>query len=190
MAARPDELLIAPGIMVYVGRTRQEAQDKFDRLQEMLTPEQGLGLLATYGLPDYTGCDLDGPVPDLPAGVEVFGQYASVALAKAKQEGLSIRQMYQMFGGGFWSLRAIGTAADIADLMEEWLSTGAADGFNLQPPCVPISAEDFIAMVIPELQRRGLFRTAYEGSTLREHLGLPAAVSRYAQGAALRVAGE
>jgi alkanesulfonate monooxygenase len=186
----PDELLIAPGIMVYVGRTRQEAQDKFDRLQELLTPEQGLGLLATYGLPDYTGCDLDGPVPDLPVGVEVFGQYASVALANAKQDRLSIRQMYQMFGGGFWSLRAIGTASDIADLMEEWLNTGAADGFNLQPPCVPISAEDFVAMVIPELQRRGLFRTTYEGTTLREHLGLRPAVSRYAPGAALRVAGE
>ena len=177
----PDELLILPGIMVYVGRTRQEAQDKFDRLQELLTKEQGLGLLATYGLPDYSAYDLDAPVPDLPPGVEVFGQYASTALAQARQEGLSIRQLYQMVGGGFWSLRAIGTAADIADLMEEWVSTGAADGFNLQPPCVPISAEDFVAMVIPELQRRGLFRREYEGETLRDRLGLPPAVSRYAR---------
>ncbi|MDR3538984.1 MAG: NtaA/DmoA family FMN-dependent monooxygenase [Acetobacteraceae bacterium] len=181
----PEELLILPGIMTYVGRTRQEAQDKFDQLQELLTPEHGLGLLATYGLPDYSGHDLDAPVPDLPAGVEVFGQYASVALAKARREGLSIRQLYQMIGGGFWSLRAIGTAADIADLMEEWVTTGAADGFNLQPPCVPISAEDFVALVIPELQRRGLFRREYEGCTLREHLGLPPAISRHARASGL-----
>ena len=185
----PQDLLIMPGIMVYVGRTRQEAQDKFDRLQDLLTDAQGLGLLATYGLPDYTGFDLDAPVPDLPAGVEVFGQYAAAALAQARLEGLSIRELYRMVGGGFWSLRAIGTAADIADLMEEWISTGAADGFNIQPPCVPISAEDFVSLVIPELQRRGLFRHEYEGRTLREHLGLPAAVSRYARGPALTAAG-
>ena len=157
--------------------------------QDLLTDAQGLGLLATYGLPDYTGCDLDAPVPDLPAGVEVFGQYAAAALAQARLEGLSIRELYRMVGGGFWSLRAIGTAADIADLMEEWISTGAADGFNIQPPCVPISAEDFVSLVIPELQRRGLFRHEYEGRTLREHLGLPAAVSRYARGPALTAAG-
>jgi alkanesulfonate monooxygenase len=180
----PEALLIMPGIMVYVGRTRQEAQDKFDRLQELLTDEHGLGLLASYGLPDYTGCDLDAPVPDLPAGVEVFGQYASTALALARRDGLSIRQLYRMAGGGFWSLRAIGTATDIADLMEEWVATGAADGFNFQPPCVPIAAEDFVALVIPELQRRGMFRHEYEGRTLREHLGLPPAVSRYAREAA------
>jgi FMN-dependent oxidoreductase (nitrilotriacetate monooxygenase family) len=186
----PDELLILPGIMVYVGDTRQEAQDKFDRLQGMLSDEQGLGLLASYGLPDYRGFDLDAPVPDLPPGVEVFGQYASVALAKARQEGLSIRQLYQVVGGGFWSLRAIGTAADIADLMEEWVNTGAADGFNLQPPCVPISAEDFVAKVIPELQRRGLFRTEYEAGTLRDRMGLPAPISRYAEGPELRAAGD
>jgi FMN-dependent oxidoreductase (nitrilotriacetate monooxygenase family) len=186
----PEELLILPGIMVYVGQTRQQAQDKFDQLQGLLTEQQGLGLLATYGLPDYSGYDLDAPVPDLLPGVEVFGQYASVALAKARQEGLSIRQLYQMVGSGFWSLRAIGTAADIADLMEEWVTTGAADGFNLQPPCVPISAEDFVAMVIPELQRRGLFRCEYEGWTLREHMGLPPAVSRHAREAELQAAGE
>ncbi len=183
-----EDLLILPGIMVYVGRTRQEAQDKFDRLQEFLTDEHGLGLLATYGLPDYSGYDIDGPVPDLPPGVELFGQYASVAMATAKREGLSIRQLYRMFGGGFWSLRAIGTAADIADMMEEWVSTGAADGFNLQPPCVPLSAEEFVAEVVPELQRRGMYRTGYAPGTLRERLGLPGAVSRYAQQDALKEA--
>jgi alkanesulfonate monooxygenase len=181
---RPEDLLIMPGMMVYVGRTRQEAQDKFDRLQELVTDAHGLGMLAAYGLPDYSACDLDRPVPELAPGVELFGQYASDALAVAKLDGLSIRQLYRMFGGGFWSLRAIGTAADIADMMEEWVGTGAADGFNFQPPCVPLSAEEFVAEVVPELQRRGVYPTAYTAGTLRERLGLPKAVSRHAAVAA------
>jgi len=74
----------------------------------------------------------------------------------------------------------VGTPARIADLMEEWFTTGAADGFNIQSPAIPVDAADFIELVVPELQRRGLFRTEYEGTTLRDHLGLPKAVSRYA----------
>jgi alkanesulfonate monooxygenase len=73
---------------------------------------------------------------------------------------------------GFWSLGVIGTPMKIADTMEEWFTTGAADGFNIQPPYMPDGAEDFVNLVIPELQRRGLFRTEYEGTTLRENLGL------------------
>jgi len=181
---RPEELLILPGVMVYVGRTRQEAQDKFDRLQDLLTDEQGLGLLMAYGLPDYSRYDLGGPVPDLPAGKEQFGQYVSEALATAKRDGMSVRQLYRMIGGGFWSLRAIGSAADIADMMEEWVRVGAADGFIFQPPCLPIAVEDFVALVVPELQRRGMYPMAYMQGTLRERLGLGRAVSRHAQVAA------
>lgn len=173
----PDELKIMPGIMTYVGRTRQEARDKFDRMQNLLTPEHGLGLLVSYGFPDYTGCDLDGPVPQLEGQQSLFGHYTTPVLQKAWREGLTIRQVYELVCGGFWSLGAVGTATDIADVMEEWFTTGAADGFNLQPPCVPISAQDFVALVIPELQRRNLFRRDYEDETLRERLGLPAAHS-------------
>jgi alkanesulfonate monooxygenase len=176
----PDELRIMPGVMTYVGRTRQEAQDKFDRLQALLSPTQGLGILVGHGFPDYTGLDLEGPVPRLPPSENLFSQLTQTMLEKAWREGLSIRQMYELVCGGFWSLGVIGTPTDIADLMEEWFTTGAADGFNLQPPCVPISAEDFVDLVIPELQRRGLFRRAYEGRTLCEHLGLPPARNRYA----------
>jgi alkanesulfonate monooxygenase len=80
--------------------------------------------------------------------------------------------------GGFWHLGVVGTPVMIADLMEEWFTTGAADGFNIQPPCIPVSAEDFVELVTPELQRRGLFRTEYETTTLRGHLGLRPAVNR------------
>lgn len=181
---RREELRILPGVMVYVGRTRQEAQDKFDRLQDYLTDDMGIGLLRAYGLPDYTGYDLGAPVPDLPAGADLFGQYATDLMARAKREGLSPRDMYKMIGGGFWSLRAIGTAADIADMMEEWVTEEAADGFMFQPPYLPIAVEDFVELVVPELQRRGLHRTAYEPGTLRERMGLQPAVSRYARVAA------
>ena len=181
---RPEALRILPGVMVYVGRTRQEAQDKFDRLQEFLTDDMGIGLLKAYGMPDYSGYDLGAPVPDLPVGVDLFGQYATDLMARAKREGLSPRDMYKMIGGGFWSLRAIGTAADIADMMEEWVTEEAADGFMFQPPYLPIAVEDFVALVVPELQRRGLHRTAYEAGTLRERMGLQPAVSRYARVAA------
>jgi len=174
-----DDLRIMPGIMTYVGRTRQEAQDKFDALQALLAPEHGLGLLVGHGFPDYSGHDLDAPVPQLSAQENLFGAFTVKALQKAWHEKLTIRQLYELVCGGFWSLGTIGTPTDVADLMEEWFTTGAADGFNIQPPCVPMSAEDFVEMVIPELQRRGLFRREYEGRTLREHLGLPKARSRY-----------
>jgi alkanesulfonate monooxygenase len=79
----------------------------------------------------------------------------------------------------------IGTPKIVADMMEEWFTTGAADGFNIQPPWMPQGAEGFVSMVIPELQRRGLFRTEYEGKTLRENLGLKPVPSQYARGAAM-----
>ncbi len=176
-----DDLRIVPGIKTYVGRTRQEAQDKFDQLQALLTPEQGFGLLAAAGFPDYAGLDVDGPVPRTAAALNAFyAESTTITLEQAWRENWTIRQLYERVCAGIWSLGVIGTPADIADLMEEWFTTGAADGFNIQPPCVPWSAEDFVALVIPELQRRGLFRREYEGTTLREHLGLKAASGQFA----------
>jgi alkanesulfonate monooxygenase SsuD/methylene tetrahydromethanopterin reductase-like flavin-dependent oxidoreductase (luciferase family) len=91
----------------------------------------------------------------------------------AKRDNLSIRQVYQRIAGGRGHYTMTGTAADVADQMEEWFSTDAADGFNVMCPHFPGSLEDFVALVVPELQRRKLYRTSYEGKTLRENLGLP-----------------
>lgn len=168
----PDDLKMMPGIMAFVGRTPQEARDKFDRMQSLIEPRLGLGLLAVSSFPDYTGYDLDGPVPDLPMPGGRNSEFVGGALAKAWRENLTIRQLYELVSGGFWHLGVTGTPAMVADLMEEWFTTGAADGFNIQPPCIPVDAEDFVELVIPELQRRGLYRTAYEGTTLSDHLGL------------------
>ena len=91
----------------------------------------------------------------------------------AARDKLTIRQLYEKIAGGRGHLTIQGSPTQIADQLEDWFTTGAADGFNFLPPTLPGSLNDFIALVIPELQRRGLFRTAYEGTTLRENLGLP-----------------
>jgi alkanesulfonate monooxygenase len=186
----PDELKMMPGIMPFVGRTRQEAQDKFDRLQELLHPDVGCGMLVINHFPDLRGYPIDEPLPDfsmrdemLAPGHKVSGREPEFSLAlmdRIRREKLSLRQVFEVISAGFWSLGVIGTATDIADVMEEWFFTNAADGFNIQPPYLPGAAEDFVALVIPELQRRNMFREEYEGRTLRENLGLPPVASRYA----------
>jgi alkanesulfonate monooxygenase SsuD/methylene tetrahydromethanopterin reductase-like flavin-dependent oxidoreductase (luciferase family) len=102
---------------------------------------------------------------------------------RAREEKLTLRQLFDVAMCGFWSLGVIGTPKSIADMMEQWFHEGAADGFMVQPPYMPGAAEDFVDLVIPELQRRGLFRTEYEATTLRGHLGIGRPAGR-TQGAA------
>ncbi len=178
----PEQLRIMPGIMAVPGRTRQEAQDKYEVLQELVEPIVGLGALANY-LGDLSSYDLDGPVPE-PANRRDHSR-GQIFLDIARRNNLSIRQLYLSIAGGNGHRLVIGTPADIADAMEDWFRNDAADGFNLLPTWLPGGLEDVVEMVIPELQRRGLYRTAYEGTTLRENLGLawpehPAAAARRA----------
>ena len=173
----PDHLQIMPALVPIVGRTEAEAKSKLDRLQSLIDPL--IGQARMYGLMgDLSAYDFDGPVPE-PTGAKM----RSLAYSwwqRSQQEGWSIRQMYNEYavGEGF---RAIGTPAQIVDTMEEWMETGAADGFNITPTHLPGGIDDFADLVLPELHRRGLFRTEYEGKTLRENLGLPAYVSRWAR---------
>jgi alkanesulfonate monooxygenase SsuD/methylene tetrahydromethanopterin reductase-like flavin-dependent oxidoreductase (luciferase family) len=162
-----DQLLIMPGLTTYVGRTRQEAQDKFDQLQELIDPLSGLAVLySTLG--DLSGYDLDGPVPEVATGpVSSIGEGL---LDMARRDHLTIRQLYKLRASGGRQL--IGTAADIVDDMETWFKEGAADGFNLCPAILPGGLDDFVALILPELRKRGLFRTEYASSTLRGNLGL------------------
>ena len=162
-----DQLLIMPGLTTYVGRTRQEAQDKYDQLQELIDPLSGLSVLySTLG--DLSAYDLDGPVPDVASGpVSSIGQSL---LEIARRDNLTIRQLYKLRASGGRQL--IGTAADIVDDMEMWFKEGAADGFNLCPAVLPNSLDDFVELILPELRKRGLFRTEYASSTLRGNLGL------------------
>jgi FMN-dependent oxidoreductase (nitrilotriacetate monooxygenase family) len=176
----PDDLKIMPGVFPVVGRTESEAQEKFEALQSLIDPVVGLGLLANHsGGFDFSRYPLDGPVPDLP---ETDGGKSRRALliALAKRENLTIRQLYLRIAGarGHWQL--VGTPEHIADQLEERFVHYGADGFNLMPPTLPGGLVDFIELVVPELRRRGLFRHEYEGTTLREHLGLKRPAGRFA----------
>ncbi|WP_194916527.1 LLM class flavin-dependent oxidoreductase [Catenulispora rubra] len=167
----PAEALVLPGILPILGRTRAEAEARYGRLQEAIDPHLGLAHLGLF-LGDLSGHDLDGPVPDLPETDRVPSR-RQVWLRLAREHGLTIRQLYQRTAIANGHLEAVGTAADVADVMEEWLATGAADGFNVMSALAPASLAEFVREVVPELQRRGLFRTAYESNTLRGNLGLP-----------------
>ncbi len=174
-----DELKIMPGLMAIPGKTRQEAQDRYDILQELVDPLVGLGALSNY-LGDLSGYPLDGPVPEPPK--RRMHSRAGIFLDIARRNNFTIRQLYLSIAGGNGHRTVIGTPADIADAMEEWFHNEAADGFNILPPWLPGGLEDVVDMVVPELQRRGLYRTAYEGKTLRENLGIPyAAFGKLAQ---------
>lgn len=174
-------LKIMPGLMAVVGRTREEAKAKYDQLQELLDPILGLAQLAGP-MGDFTGYPLDGPVPKLPEWR--LRSRGDMMYEFARKNNLTIRQLYQATAAGNGHLQVIGTAADVADMMQEWAEAGAADGFNLLPVSQPGSLTDFVDLVVPELQRRGLYRKQYEGPTLRDLLGVPRPPNRYATAAA------
>ncbi|MEF9956869.1 MAG: LLM class flavin-dependent oxidoreductase [Acinetobacter sp.] len=174
-----DELLILPGVSAFVGRTEEEARAKYQQLTDLIHPEAGLALLSGLsGGIDFTGYDLDGPFPELAEGQGMVSRPALIADI-AKKNNFSIRQLYEWVAGarGHWQL--IGTPEQIVDQLQEWFENEAADGFNILPPSTPAGLNDFIELVVPELQRRGLFRTEYEGTTLRENLGLARPENQY-----------
>ena len=175
----PDHLKIMPGLSVTVGRSAKEAREKYERLQDLIHPEVGLALLSRRIGFDLTGYPIDGPLPELPKN-DVVSSRSDVLVSMAKQENLTIRELYKRFAGARGHFEAVGTPTQIADQMEEWLVAEAADGFNVMPPYFPGGLNDFVDHVIPELQRRRLFRRQYESSTLRGNLGIPEPKSRYA----------
>ncbi|AVE03803.1 nitrilotriacetate monooxygenase [Pseudomonas palleroniana] len=177
----PDQLLIMPGLLPVVAATQAEAEDKFAALQEQVLPKVGLATLATtLGEVDLSGYDLDGPLPDLP---EANGPKSrrQLLIDMARRDNLTIRQLYQRVVGARGHLTVIGTPSHVADVMQQWLEERAADGFNIMPAHLPVGLRDFTEQVVPELQRRGLFRTAYQGNTLREHLELQRPAHRHAR---------
>lgn len=169
----PDDVKIMPGIFPVVGRTEAEAQAKYQQLQELIDPVVGLSLLQVLvGDFDLSGYPIDGPVPELPE-TENWKSRQSLVLDAARRNGLTLRQLYLHIAGARGHRQVVGTPEQVADLMEEWFRTGAADGFNVMPPWLPGGLDDFIELVLPELRRRGLFRDEYEADTLRGNLGLP-----------------
>jgi len=182
----PDAIKILPGLMPVVGKTRAEAEAKYEELQNLIQPEIGVRQLSSYFGFDLSQYPIDGPVPEPKASNAEQGRIKLI-YDLAQRENLSIRKLYQRIIGQRAHRVQIGTAKDIADAMEEWFAGDACDGFNVLPPTFPRDLDDFCSEVIPELQRRGLFRREYEGATLRENLGLPYPVNRHA---AAKVAAE
>jgi len=177
---QPDDVRILPGLMTIVGRTEQEAQDKLGTLQSLISDEAAMRLLARLcGDLDIYAFDMDAPLPPLPPSNAAKARQ-QLLVDLARKERLSIRQVARYLGTSLGHQLQVGTPAMIADRMQEWLEGGACDGFNLMFPHFPAPLEDFCTLVVPELQRRGIFRTEYEGKTLRENLGVPVPRNRYA----------
>jgi N-acetyl-S-(2-succino)cysteine monooxygenase len=176
----PDHLKVMPGLSAYVGRTEDEANEKFEYQNSLMHPVVAREILSTVlGGVDLTPYDFDGQLPDnLPMSNASQSTFKYVT-ELAKKDNLSMRQIAQVVAGARAKMVVKGTPKQIADHMEKWYVEEAADGFNIMPPYLPGALDDFVEMVIPELQRRGLFRTEYTGRTLREHLGLPRPPSRY-----------
>ena len=173
-----DHIKIMPGLAPVVGRTEAEAREKFEELQSLLTLPVALNILSMrMGGMDLGRFDLDKPFPEIGP---VASPGAEAMMDRSRLEGLTVRQLAMKTAGSLAGLSLHGSAAEIVDLMEDWFRKGACDGFNLQPAILPGTFRDIVDLVLPELRRRGLFRTEYEGRTLRENLGLPRPASRYA----------
>lgn len=169
-----DSLKVFPGLVTYVGQTYEEAYAKKQKLDESLEVDTALNQLAFFIRQNCHSWDLDEPVPPLPP-VESFkgpkGRYQTV-LEIIKDKNPTLRELLGYLSAGGGHLTLIGTPKDIVDEMERWFDAGVADGFNLMPPEFPNSLEDFVDDVVPELQKRGLYRTEYEGTTFRENIGI------------------
>jgi FMN-dependent oxidoreductase (nitrilotriacetate monooxygenase family) len=172
-----DALKMLPGLFVVVGETVEEAQEKRRRLDALVHGESALHSLSVWLGHDVSGFDLDAPLPDVPQ-TNASQSGRERVLGMARREGLTVRQLALRLGG-WGGLAFVGTPESIADEMQEWLETEASDGFNILFPYLPEGLDDFVDKVIPELQRRGIFRREYEGSTLRENLGLQRPPNRF-----------
>ncbi|WP_180022179.1 LLM class flavin-dependent oxidoreductase [Acinetobacter sp. YH16044] len=175
-----DDLKIMPGVSIFVAKTAQEAQEKYDFLNSLIHPEVGLSLLsALAGGINLAKFDLDAPFPKIEDADINFSSRQQMMIDIARKHNFSIRQLYQYIASarGHWTL--IGTPEQVVDQLQEWFENDAADGFNILPPTTPAGLNDFVDLIVPELQRRGLFRTAYEGKTLRENLGLKRPENQY-----------
>jgi alkanesulfonate monooxygenase len=174
----PDHIKILPGAFVVVGDTLDEAKEKRARLDGLVNYDSSIAAVSMALGVDARKFDPDKPLPDDIPETEASKSGRERVIQLGKRENLTVRQIAGRLGG-YGGLGMLGTPAMIADQMEEWLVSEACDGFNVMFPYLPGGLDDFVDKVVPELQRRGLFRTEYEGTTLRENLGLPRPENRF-----------
>ncbi|QFY07406.1 NtaA/DmoA family FMN-dependent monooxygenase [Nonomuraea phyllanthi] len=179
---RQEDLLVLPGISPIIGSTEREALRLEKELEELIVPAYGLAQLSTMTGIELGEDALDRPLPDVPAETEGAQSRRKLVVDLARRENLTVRQLIGRLAGGRGHRVVAGTPEQIADQLQEWFFSGAADGFNVMPPILPAGLGDFVDQVVPELRIRGLFRHEYEGRTLRENYGLARPASRYASG--------
>ena len=174
-----DSLKIMPGVLIVVAETEALAREKFESFQDLVEPEVGVALLGRMlGNFDLSGYPLDGPLPELPLTDSGQRSRQKLLTELAEREHLNLAQLGRRIACGRGHYSLIGTPEQVADELQTWFEQGAADGFNVLVPHLPGGLEDVARLLVPELQRRGLFRTEYEGTTLRENLGLQRPVNR------------
>ena len=175
----PEDIKIMPGLTPVLGRTMEEARENYEYLQSLMPDDVALQSLShiSGGL-DLTKFPLDGPLPELPPSNAAKARQALV-VRTARENNLTLRQIARHTAAGTGHRVLVGTPEYMADEMEKWLKDEAADGFNVVCNHYPKPFEDFCLQVVPELQRRGIFRTEYQGTTLRDHLGLRVPENRY-----------
>ncbi|WP_328663216.1 LLM class flavin-dependent oxidoreductase [Nocardia salmonicida] len=174
---RAEDVLILPGLSTVLGSTEAEAAQRRELLAELVPPDYALDRLAAQLGVDRDALTLDGPLPwhlladpDEAGGSQTFYK---IALGLARRENLTVRQLLRRLGGGAGHRIVTGTPEQVADAIIDWVEAGIADGFNLMPDVLPGGFDDFVDGVVPILRERGVFRTDYEATTLRGHLGLP-----------------
>ncbi|MHC2338187.1 MULTISPECIES: LLM class flavin-dependent oxidoreductase [unclassified Bradyrhizobium] len=167
------DIRFLPGALIFVGRTSDEAKEKQATLNDLLTPHAGMALLSELLDTDLSEFPANGPLPelDINAVTGIKSRY-QLLRALADRDGLTLRQVAEKVASGAGHRIVVGDPAEVVDQLEDWFVAGAVDGYTIMSPYMPQGLTDFVDLVVPELQKRGLFRTQYQGRRLRDHLGL------------------
>lgn len=177
---KPSDLKIMPGIVINTGETHEAAEARAQEMVDLMHPEVGLLMLQEFLETDLHGADLDAPFPADKMPAKAKGSVAMFNEVKEfVEQGYSLRDLITHYARQHTGNGLTGSYLEVADFMQEWFEAEAADGFILMAPTLPASLEDFTRLVVPELQRRGLFREEYESDTLRGNLGLSWPENRY-----------
>lgn len=170
---RPDELIVMPGIFPVLGGTEAEARANYEALQSLVHPSVAWSILKRhYEGVDLSGSSLDDKAPPLPSDTNGSKSRLKLVSDLVERDQPTFRELYRAIATARGHRTVVGTPEQVADAIQLWFDNGAADGFNIMPPVLPTALTDFVDQVVPILQKRGLFRTEYEGATLRENLGL------------------
>jgi alkanesulfonate monooxygenase SsuD/methylene tetrahydromethanopterin reductase-like flavin-dependent oxidoreductase (luciferase family) len=170
---KPQELIVMPGIFPVLGGTEAEAKANYEALQALVHPQVAWSILRRhYEGVDLSGYSLDDKAPPLPTDTNGSKSRLKLVSDLVEREQPTFRELYRAIATARGHRTVVGAPEQIADAIQLWFENGAADGFNIMPPVLPTALTDFVDQVVPILQKRGLFRTEYEGATLRENLGL------------------